>query len=81
MGIGASILVIAIGAILAFAVDWHVSGLDLHIVGWILMLAGLASVILFFTFWNRRRPVGTVRRTSVVQGDAYDSPLPPPPGP
>lgn len=77
MGIGAGIFLIALGAILTFAVNWHVSGLDLHAVGWVLMLAGLAGVILFFVFWNRRRPTRTVGTTREV----YTEPVePPPPG-
>jgi hypothetical protein len=77
MGIGAGILLIAIGAILAFAVDWHVSGLDLHIIGWILMVVGVFGVVLFFTFWNNRRP-GNGR--VVAERRVYDDPPPPPPG-
>lgn len=45
MGIGVSVLLIAAGAILAFAVNASVSGLDLEIVGWILMGAGLLGLI------------------------------------
>jgi len=55
MGIGAGILLIVVGGILAFALDATLAGLDLKVVGWILMLAGVAGLILFFYFWNRRR--------------------------
>jgi Na+/proline symporter len=85
MGIGAGILLIAIGAILAFAVNWHVSGLDLQVVGWILMVVGVFGVVLFFTFWNRRSGarVVTERRAYdepvVTERRVYDDP-PPPPG-
>jgi hypothetical protein len=60
MGIGAGIFLIALGAILTFAVNWHVHGLDLHAVGWVLMLAGLAGIVLYFVFWNNRRRPRTV---------------------
>ena len=40
MGIGASLFLIAVGAILAFAVTAEVSGLDIEVVGWILMALG-----------------------------------------
>jgi hypothetical protein len=60
MGIGASILLVAVGAILTFAVDASIAGLDLDVVGWILMLAGAAGLILFFVVWNRRRAPDTV---------------------
>ena len=76
MGIGAGILLIAIGAVLAFAVNWHVSGLDLQVVGWILMVVGVFGVLLFFTFWNRRP--GSAGRV-VAERRVYDDP-PPPPG-
>jgi hypothetical protein len=59
MGIGAGILLIAVGAILTFATNWHLSGIDLHAVGWVLMVVGVLGLVLFFTFWNnRRRPTG-----------------------
>ncbi len=78
MGIGAGILLIAIGAILAFAVNWHVSGLDLHVVGWILMIVGVFGVALFFTFWNSRRTDGN---RVVTERRVYDETgSPPPPG-
>jgi hypothetical protein len=94
MGIGAGIFLIALGAILTFAVNWHVHGLDLHAVGWVLMIAGLAGIVLYFVFWNnRRRPVATVtqRRPSVndpygpgsyQESVTYHDPTPPqtPPG-
>lgn len=54
MGIGVGILLIVVGAILTFAVDATVAGLDLDVVGWVLMLAGVAGLILFF-YINRRR--------------------------
>jgi hypothetical protein len=51
MGIGASVFLIAVGAILTFALDVSVSGLDLSTVGVILMIAGaigLAASLLIF---------------------------------
>lgn len=55
MGIGASILLMAIGAILAFATDVTLSGLDLNAVGWILMLAGAVGLLLTLFYWGPRR--------------------------
>jgi hypothetical protein len=72
MGIGASILLIVVGAILAFAVNAEVSGLDLKVVGWVLMLAGLAGLILFF-YWNRRRSAGAV----ITERTTYEDDRPP----
>lgn len=55
MGIGVGIFLIVVGAILTFALNATVAGINLDVVGWILMLAGAAGLMLFFYFWNRRR--------------------------
>ena len=73
MGIGASIFLIALGAILAFAVDASVSGLDLQVVGWILMGAGLLGIVLFLAVFgprSRRAPV-VEDRTVYRDRDVY----------
>jgi Zn-dependent protease with chaperone function len=63
VGIGFSIFLFVIGAILTFAVDVSTSGFDLNTVGIILMVGGLlglfASVLLWSSFspWSRRRTV------------------------
>lgn len=44
MGIGFSVFLIAAGAILAFAVDASISGLDVTVVGWVLMLTGVVGL-------------------------------------
>jgi FtsH-binding integral membrane protein len=45
MGIGASVFLLAVGAVLAFAVHATVSGLDISVVGYILMVAGVIGLI------------------------------------
>ena len=55
MGIGAGILLIAVGAILTFATDWSVSGLNLDVVGVVLMLAGVVGIAMFLVVWAPRR--------------------------
>lgn len=58
MGIGACVFLIAVGAILTFAVDASVGGLDIDVVGWILMGAGVLGLIVTTMIWgNRRRTV------------------------
>ncbi len=52
MGLGVSIFLIAIGAILAFAVTAEVSGVDVNTVGWILLIVGLAGAVLSLIFWS-----------------------------
>ncbi len=61
MGIGVSIFLIALGAILAFAVNFDVSGLDINVVGYILMIVGLIGLIMTAFIWgprNRRAATG-----------------------
>jgi hypothetical protein len=52
MTIGGSILLFAIGAILRFAVEVSIQGIDLQVVGLILMIAGAVGLVLalFYTF-------------------------------
>ena len=52
MGIGVSILLVAIGAILAFAVSAEVSGVDIQVVGWILLVVGILGFLLSMIFWS-----------------------------
>jgi Domain of unknown function (DUF6458) len=58
MGIGASIFLIAVGAILTFAVERDISGLDIDVIGIVLMLAGALGLFMFLVIWGpsaRRR--------------------------
>ena len=52
MGLGVSIFLIAVGAILAFAVTADVSGVDVNTVGWILMIVGILGAVLSMLFWS-----------------------------
>ena len=54
MGIGVSIFLIAAGAILAFAVNFDVSGVDINVVGYILMIVGLIGLIMTAFIWGPR---------------------------
>jgi hypothetical protein len=55
MTIGGSLFLIAVGAILAFAVTEEVAGIDLQTVGWILMIVGVVGLILGLVLMNRGR--------------------------
>ena len=60
MTIGASIFLIALGAILKYAVDVTVSGIEIQTIGLILMIAGLVGLVIglfLLTQTERRRPV------------------------
>ena len=62
MSIGAAVFLIALGAILKFAVTASVAGVKLEVVGLILMVVG-AIGLLVSLFWLTRRPhAGTVVR-------------------
>ena len=70
MGIGTSIFLIAVGAILAFAVTADVSGIELSTVGIILMVVGGIGLLLSLMILGRAR--GTVvERDRVVERDPY----------
>lgn len=55
MGIGLNTFLIAVGAILAFAVEATVAGLDIKAVGVILMIAGAIGLILTLAVFAPRR--------------------------
>jgi hypothetical protein len=52
MGIGVSLLLVAVGAILVWAVNATVSGLELHTIGWILLIVGAVGALLSLIFWS-----------------------------
>jgi len=67
MGIGVSVFLFALGAILTFAVDATVSGLDIATVGIVLMIAGAIGLLMTVLVFGRR---GVTRETVV---DDYGS--------
>jgi hypothetical protein len=69
MGIGISIFLLAVGAILAFAVEGELSGLDIDVVGVILMVVGAIGLCTAVAFLSRGgRTLGS--RTIVETGRA-----------
>ena len=52
MGISLSILLIAVGAVLAWAVNASVSGIDLQVAGVILVIVGAIGLVLSLVFWS-----------------------------
>ena len=71
MGIGFSIFLIAIGAVLTYAVEAEVSGINLDAVGVILMVTGAIGALLSVVFWSSwggfRGRGATVRERRVVE--------------
>ena len=75
MGIGTSIFLIALGAILKFAVTTSVSGIELATVGVILMIVGILGLVISLIFlMQAREPVArdrVVERRPVDPVDRY----------
>lgn len=65
MSLGSGIFLIVIGAILTFALNIKVTWIDLHLVGWILMAAGLVIVIIGIVLIARKRMSVVINRTGV----------------
>ena len=66
MGLGVSIFLIAVGAILTWAVNASVSGLELQTIGVILMVVGALGLVLSMIFWSSWGGVNSERRTTYV---------------
>lgn len=66
MGISISILFIAAGAILRWAVTASTDGVNLHTVGMILFIVGIAGAALSLAFWSSW---GGFRRETIVRDD------------
>ena len=62
MTLGTSLFLIALGAILYWAVDFSISGLEIHTVGLILMIVGIIGAILSMIWMSR-----ATRRTTIVR--------------
>jgi hypothetical protein len=75
MGLGASLFLIAGGAILVWGVDKEVAGLNVDAIGVILIVIGIIGAVLSMIFWSSWGgvPGGRRRTTYVDEG--------PPPGP
>ena len=70
MGIGTSLLLIAVGAILYFAVNADVSGLEISTIGLILMVVGVIGLLISLFFMSSARR-GTSERTVVRDREPY----------
>jgi uncharacterized membrane protein len=74
MGIGSSIALIAVGAIFAFALDFGIAGVDITVIGYILMVAGVLGLLFTALIFGRRSEtvVEKPRRREVVREREYD---------
>jgi hypothetical protein len=77
MGIGASIFLIAVGLILALAINVDTEGaVDVPMIGWILVVVGVVGILLSLIFWSSWGGFGGYRRDTVIRDDRYDRPPP-----
>jgi len=74
MGLGVSLFLIAVGLILWLAVTAEVSGIDINMVGLILVVIGVLGLLISMIFWSTWGGVGGWRRETVVRDDRYDRP-------
>ena len=68
MRLGTAIVLLALGAILTFALRVDLNGIDLQIVGWILMIVGALGIVLEVAVWGPRS------RRRVTHTDGYAPP-------
>jgi DMSO/TMAO reductase YedYZ heme-binding membrane subunit len=71
MGLGASLFLMALGAICYWALDFDIAGIDIDAVGVILMVIGVIGLLLSLLFWSsfspaRRRDAVVTERREVV---------------
>jgi hypothetical protein len=76
MGISLSIFLIALGAILAWAVTAEVSGIDVQVAGIILVIVGVVGLVASLVFWsswggfgNREGDAAGGQNTTIVERD------------
>jgi Domain of unknown function (DUF6458) len=76
MGLGVGIFLLAVGAVLAFAIHVTTNGaVDIHTIGYILMAAGGLGILLSLIFWSswagpgyfsQRGSTGVTSRTTTI---------------
>jgi hypothetical protein len=67
MGISVSLILIAVGAVLTWAVTVTASGIDLNTVGVILMVTGAVGLLLSMAFWSSWGGFGGATGTTVTR--------------
>jgi Domain of unknown function (DUF6458) len=79
LSLGVSIFLLAVGAILTFAVEANASGFSINTVGIILMAAGALGLVLSVLFWSSFSPYrrgAVVGRTRSLRSDASTATFP-----
>lgn len=67
MSIGVGIFLLVLGAILALAVHVDLGWLNVAVVGWILIVAGLVELAITLAVWRRRRRMSTVSQREIYR--------------
>lgn len=60
MGIGMSIFLIAVGGLLAFAVEYQLWWINLNVAGWVLLVVGVLALLMTVLLWGRRRSTSQI---------------------
>jgi hypothetical protein len=66
MGLGVGLILVAVGAILAWAVDVNTTGFNLNTIGYILLVVGIVGCLLSAIFWSSWAGPGYFSRRRVV---------------
>ncbi|MBD0330300.1 MAG: hypothetical protein ICV64_09385 [Thermoleophilia bacterium] len=66
MGIATSLILIAVGAVLVWAVSYELAGVNLDAIGWILLVVGAIGALLSLVFWSSWGGFGGRRRDEEV---------------
>lgn len=74
MGLGLSIFLIAVGAILTWGVNATVTGLEIGTIGVILMIVGILGLVLSLIFWSSWGGFAGARRTTTYVEDGPPRP-------
>lgn len=75
MTIGGGIALIILGAILAFAVEYELAGIDITAIGFILMIGGAVGLIFGLVMWQRPRTTSVTRERPVERRVVEDDRL------
>ena len=71
MGSGISIFLLAVGAILAFAIDVTTKGVNLDTVGVILMVVGALGLLMSLLFWSSFAPFASGHTETYIRDDRF----------
>ena len=73
MGLGVSLILIAVGAVLAWAVNVDTNGVNVNTVGYIILVVGIIGALLSLVFWSSWAGLGYFSRRRTYVDDDPDS--------